>query len=351
MSVSTLLTRAAHRSAAAAALAAACALTAPAAASAQPPRPAAVTCTQVSVPLADPAGDGAVVRGELCRPPQANDTVQVLLSGLTYDSRYWTQPPAPGQPSYTADAHARGFTTLTLDRLGTGRSSRPPADQVTFTTDVDSVHQTVTRLRTGLAGHTFTHIVLVGHSYGAGEALAESSLHDDVTAVVLSGFAHAAGPKGDAILPAMIPAAQDPVLAPTDPPDGYLTTRQGSRADLFYAPADAAPDTITRDELTKSTMTTGQRDSLSDPYAPDLAARQKAPVLIALGSADALVCGGPYLACSSPEEIRTFERYLFTGDNRLDAYVLPGAGHSINLHRNASAWHTRSADWIEDVTG
>ncbi|MFI6346460.1 alpha/beta hydrolase [Streptomyces sp. NPDC050560] len=333
---------------AALAFAAALALTATDA-SALPRGSADVACAEVSVPLS--AGDGRAVGGELCRPDGTNGVVEVLLSGLTYDARYWTQAPAPQQPSYVADANARGFTTLTLDRPGTGASGRPPAADVTFASDTASVHEAVTALHAGLGGHTYPRVVLVGHSYGAGEALAESARHDDVAAVVLSGFAHASGPEGDAIIPSMIPASQDPVVGPTGPPDGYLTTKPGSREDLFYAPGDASAETIARDELTKSTMTTGERDSLSDPYAATLAAMEKAPVLLALGSKDALVCGGPYLACTSPEEVTTFERYVFTGDNRLDAYLLPGSGHSLNLHGNASAWHTAAAAWIEDAVG
>jgi pimeloyl-ACP methyl ester carboxylesterase len=312
------------------------------------PRPhrTPVDCTAVSVPMTLASGSAVHVGGRLCRPAPANGTVQVLLSGGTYDARYWTLPPVPGQASYVASQNARRFTTLTVDRLGTGASSRPPADAVTYDEDVNSVHAMVGALRAGAFGPAYARIFLVGHSYGSGEALGEASKYDDVTGVVLSGFAHAAGPKANDLLAALVPADTDPVTAPSNPPSGYLTTDAGSRASLFYNTEDASPATIAADEATKSTLTTGEENTLAAPYAAGIAAALKVPALLAVGGDDVLTCGGPYLACSSSSEILAFERQIFTGDEPLDAYILPGSGHSMNLAANASQWYAAAAGWI-----
>ncbi|MFE3645542.1 hypothetical protein ACFXOM_31985 [Streptomyces sp. NPDC059169] len=192
-----------------------------------------------------------------------------------------------------------------LARLGTRRSGLSAAFAVTFDTGVAWGRQVVSALHSGLAGHAYPK-------------------------VVLSGFAYAAGPTGDGFLPLTIPVSEDPVVSPTRSPDGCPTAKSGSREDLFYPPADAFARTMAADEPITSTTTTGERDSLCDLYDAALAAVEKAPVLVALGSDDALVCGGPYPACTSPEEVSAFERYGFAGDDRLGAYVLPGAGHAPN---------------------
>jgi pimeloyl-ACP methyl ester carboxylesterase len=308
-------------------------------------------CSRVTVPVQLGSGGQAEVTGTLCRPASPNGTVQVLLSGLTYDAHYWTLPPVPGQSSYVTDQNARGFTTLTVDRLGTGGSDRPPADAVTYAEDLESVHQMVTRLRAGVGGTTFSRIFLVGHSYGAGEAVGEAALYQDVTGVVLTGFAHANGPKSADLPPALVPASTDPITRLGDPPDGYLTTAAGKRSSLFYDTADASAVTIVADEATKSTMTTGEQNTAVVPYDPAIAAAVTAPTLIALGGKDGLVCGGPYLACSSGDEVAAYERYVFTGSARLDGYVLPGSGHSMNLARNAAQWYAEAAGWMNSVSG
>lgn len=313
------------------------------------PGPAAVphsggSCAPVAFPV-DLAGVGyQTIRGTLCLPTSATaTTLEILLSGLTYDSVYWQLPPAPGEPSYQRALTAAGYATLALDRLGTGRSDRPPAADVTFDSEIDTLHQVISAV-----GGEFGRVVLVGHSFGSALAVGEAADYGDAAAIVLSGWAHAEGSAGTSFEQVLVAADSDPVTGPTDPPRGYLTTKVGSRATFFYNTSDAYSGTIDADEATKSTMTTGELDSLSEPYDPALAAKVTVPVLLAIGQDDVLTCGSQ-LTCSSAAEVRDYERQLFGNAPELDAYLLPGAGHAINLAGNAPLWFAESEQWTNNL--
>jgi pimeloyl-ACP methyl ester carboxylesterase len=283
------------------------------------------------------------LRGTLGVPRgPAPGTIEVLLAGVTYDSFYWLAQPAPGQPSYVSVQLGAGFATLALDRLGTGRSDRPPADLVGLDSEVGALHQVVTDLRH--AG--FHHIVLVGHSFGSSIAVDEASRYDDVDGVAASEFLHGIGPGISAFENALVPAATDPVTGRSDPPAGYLTTRAGTRGELFYDPADSDRAVRALDELTKSTMTTlEQADLPAVQENPAITEALRVPVLLSVGQHDQLLCGTT-IDCSTAQSVSAWEAQFYPPQARLAVYVLAGAGHSINLHRNAAVWSRAAAAWI-----
>ncbi|GLL08520.1 hypothetical protein [Dactylosporangium matsuzakiense] len=64
------------------------------------------------------------VAGRLCRPARPTATVQFLMSGFTYDHRYWDS----GDRSHVQAAVEAGMATYTVARIGVGvgASARPP---------------------------------------------------------------------------------------------------------------------------------------------------------------------------------------------------------------------------------
>ncbi|WP_053742617.1 alpha/beta hydrolase [Streptomyces sp. NRRL WC-3618] len=277
-----------------------------------------------------PAGD----------PP---DTVQLLLPGLTYDRRYWT---APGALDYTRHAVGAGYAVLALDRPGTGTSEHPPAEEVTVESNVEAVHQVVTALRQGAPGFPrFRHVVAVGHSLGSGIALLEAARHHDLDALVVTGLLHALGPLYPEALPALYPAAEDPLLAPTDPPENYLTTRPGRRAALYEHPAGMDPDLSAYHEDTKSTVTAGEGFTLDTIYQPEVAAGVKAPVLLVVGREDRLFGGGD-VSTEDAASVVAYEQKFYTGTTDLEAFVVPDAAHSLNVHRTAPSWYAAAHEWL-----
>ncbi|UQU67369.1 alpha/beta hydrolase [Couchioplanes caeruleus] len=280
--------------------------------------------------------------GWLCRPARTTSTVQLLIPGLTYTHRYWTGPGIG--TDYTAAAVAGGDAVYLIDRIGTGASDRPPADQVTATTEATVTHQVVRALRDGTLGR-FTRVVGVGHSYGSVIAMAEAATYHDVDVLVLTGLLHDIRvDEMTRFITDLYPAAADPKFTGTTPPDGYLTTRPGSRPGYFLDPDTAVRGVAGWDEHTKTTATTGELTFTPD----DELAYSRAitvPVLFVMGTTDALFCGTGQ-PCTTPADICQREHAAFPTSTALAAATIPRTGHSINLHRTAPLAFTAITTWL-----
>lgn len=280
--------------------------------------------------------------GWLCQPARATTTVQLLVPGLTYTHQYWTALDA--RTDYTAAALAAGDAVYLIDRIGTGESDRPPADQVTASAEATVTHQAVDALRDGRISR-FARVVGIGHSYGSVIWMAEAATYHDVDALVLTGLLHDISvDEMTQFVTDLYPAADDPKFTATAPPDGYLTTRPGSRSAYFLDPRTAVRGASGWDEQTKTTATSGE---LTFTPADELAYSQAitVPVLFAVGSADALFCG-PGQPCAAPADICQRERAAFPPGAALSAVTVPETGHSINLHRAAPLAFAAITDWL-----
>ncbi|GIM89824.1 alpha/beta fold hydrolase [Paractinoplanes toevensis] len=295
----------------------------------------------LSVTLTTGAVSSYRLAGWLCQPSHPTTTVQLLVAGLTYTHQYWTGP--DHRTDQVAAAVTAGNAVYMIDRIGTGASDRPPADQVTVTTEATVVHQAVQALRNGTLGR-YTHVAGVGHSYGSVVWMAEAAAHHDVDALALTGLLH------DIDLDAMTrfttdlhPAAEDPALAHSNPPSGYLTTRPGSRATYFLDPGTAVPAAQGWDEATKTTATTGE---LTFTPEQELAHSRAiaVPVLLVVGTQDALFCGAA-LPCTRPADICQRERGAFPA-TALTAMSVAATGHSLNLHTSAIRTHAAINTWL-----
>ncbi|GAA0411360.1 alpha/beta fold hydrolase [Microbispora corallina] len=309
----------------------------------------------VSVSLAhgQPARDR--IWGRLCTPahrPAA--TVQVLIPGLNYSHVYWDFPYQPGRYSYVRRANEAGYATFDLDRIGIGRSSHPAGDEVTLESNAYTIHQVVAALRGGaIAGRGFGTVVLVGHSYGSEIAKLESATYRDADALVLTGSAHtisATAQQGLAQLGQ--PVDQVPRLAAEVPAgdDGYVTVQDAQRPAFMYNVTDADPRVIALDIATKETNTLGELRTIGDANAPDVTAQITAPILIADGADDRLACAPDATDCTSAATLAAAERPFYPR-SRVDALVIPRAGHAINLHRNADLAYRGVIAWTRHALG
>jgi pimeloyl-ACP methyl ester carboxylesterase len=307
-------------------------------------------CSPIEDRVAMPSGTMVTVRGDVCGPRSAG-TVEVLLSGVTYDRAYWELPPGPGLPSYTQYAVDHGATVLVLDRIGTGASDRPPATEVSLDANVQTLHEVIQDLRNGrLTGHPVNRILVVGHSFGASVGVAESVRYSDVNGLVLTAFLHGVGPRILEFGASLIPAAEDPIVGLTRPPSGYLTTRPGSRSDLLYDHRDSLATVRIADELLKSTTTTAEMADIAVVQSdPSITQAIRVPVLLVLGEHDALLCGGQ-IDCSSAATVTSYEAQFYSAPAALTTFVLPQAGHSINLHLNAPLWFQAAAAQIGRIS-
>lgn len=81
------------------------------------------------------------------------DSVQLLVHGITYDKNYWSGGDYPvgfngDEYSWIAYASKLGYPTLSIDRLGCGNSSHPdPTFAVQIPTQIEAYHQVIQALR------------------------------------------------------------------------------------------------------------------------------------------------------------------------------------------------------------
>ena len=305
-----------------------------------------VTCATAQVPL---GLGGEEMAGTLCQPAGGPSTVVVLVPGATYDQTYWNFPYDPDTYNFRLALNRTGYSTFALDRLGTGASSKPLSLLVTSSAQAAAIHDVITSLRRGAIGPGFSHVVLAGHSMGSVESVVEASTYHDEDALLLTGFSHDPNLVNLAGLVAdLYPAGLDPVTAPTgysvlDPT--YLTTDPGTRAAQFYG-ANYDPEVLAVDEVTKSVVSSsepldGVPLSLILPATSSIAV----PVLVVDGADDRFFCSAH--TCASSSALLASEAPDYSAAPCLSAYVLPGAGHDVNLAPNTGLYQSQVASWLD----
>jgi pimeloyl-ACP methyl ester carboxylesterase len=312
-------------------------------------------CQPVDVPVTIDTGQPQTMHGTLCLPPDGNPrTIQVLVPGATYDHRYWDFGYQPERYNFRKAMNEAGYATFVVDRLGTGLSSRPLSTRLTAATQAAAVHQVIGALRTGEAGGiTFPTVILGGHSLGSMIAVVEAATYHDADAVLITGLTHLPSATGFPGAAADLrPAILDPALADDGYDPGYLTTATGSRAQMFYTPETMDPRVLALDEETK---TVAAATEFSDglllgsftPYT-DLI---DAPVMVADGERDYIFCGGNVGGCEDSASLMALEKPSYAHAACLDTFVLPSAGHSINLATNTGAYQDAVLRWADTMVG
>lgn len=321
--------------AAVAALAAALALMAAPAGSAAAAPATTPVCRPVAVPVTAGLVGGASIHGTLCTPPDPDGDLQILVSGATYNSWYWSGEGDPAY-SYVAAANQAGTTTFAIDPLGTGASTKPLSALLTGAVQASAIHQVIHAARAGrLDGLAYQRVLLVGHSLGSLDSILTASTYaGDVDGVVLTGFTHYLSVAGltDAFVGSLRPADLEGFGPSVDPL--YLTTVPGTREALFDAADDVDPAVVRGDELHRDVVATAEiPDTLLLGLAPASSRAISVPVLEVDGTQDLIFCGPLTPGCSTAADLDAHEAGDFT---RLATYVLPGAGHDVTLAANAA---------------
>ncbi|GAA5175031.1 alpha/beta hydrolase [Pseudonocardia eucalypti] len=304
-------------------------------------------------------GQSGPIAGTLCRPRNATK-IQVLVHGLSYGRYYWDLPYEPERYSYPKEANERGYATLAIDRLGIGKSWHPVSPLVNYDNNTSAVHQVIQAVRRGDLGGRFDKVVLIGHSLGSVIAYQEAGTYQDVDAVVFTGAAHGADVMNVVrkIRLNAIPAILDPKFTGQGYDPGYQTTRAGTRGDFYYPP-NSDPKVIALDEKLKQTFNdvelgTGSSylgTSATKNAAASPSKRINVPTFTINGDQDAFFCKGPVAAdCSSSAALANYERPYFGPHAVVEAKVIPGAGHNLNLERSAPDSNKAILDFIDRHT-
>jgi pimeloyl-ACP methyl ester carboxylesterase len=312
--------------------------------------------TSTAVRLAEGADQTYNVAGELCYKGNLGDkTVQLLISGHTYDSTYWDFPYESETYSYVDAAIDAGYATFNIDRPGVGKSDVPD-DPSLLTTPSQGfvVHQLVEALRAGRTADTnVDKVVLVGHSLGTGIALYTAGAYGNVDAVVGTGGLSDTNPNFIPQLQSYFHSAnQDPKFSDQNLPDGYVTTQPGMRGESFYNTSYAEQAVIDEDERSKQPGTPQAIITLPEARAPQIAEGLRIPLFFPVGEKDALYCdlGNPSLLCDNAQAIVEREKEYFP-NACIEAYIQPNAGHDGNLHPNAPDMFGAVNAWLDEWVG
>ncbi|MFP4099394.1 alpha/beta hydrolase [Coleofasciculus sp.] len=312
-----------------------------------------LTCSDIYLPVALAPGEPLLyeVYGQFCHQSLlAIPTVKVLVSGNTYNHSYWDLPYQPETYSYVNALTKAGYATFNIDRIGVGNSSRPPADQVTVQSNAYVLNKINQALRNdGINGVKFEQIINVGHSSGSATIIEAVSQYGGVDGVILTGFLHKTNPDYfPEAIQSVYAAHLDPRFSGENLPEGYFTTKPNTRGNLFHDQSNTDPQVIALDEATKETLTTGEF-SIESALDPEKSLAINVPVLLAIGQNDFPFCSGDI--CDSAENVLAFESQFFAPQAMLQTYLLPDAGHSINLALNAPLWYEEARLWSNRFFG
>lgn len=312
--------------------------------------------------------------------------MEICLSILTDDlGRYWDLPFNNHNYSYVDVAVDQyGYSTLAIDRLGVGESSKAdPTSVIQAPAELSAMVEVTKQLRAGtLPGvkiPTPNKIVHVGHSFGSILSYELASAHPALTdGLILQGFStdgsslpqtiagfniqsastnqpyRFGAPSASAFLGSLSSQYQKAFqnlgsfytsgsnhdtgkIYAQNLPAGYLTwANLGANQFAFLAPPYYDPAMGEYAERTKEPFTTGELLTLGaqPPSAPDFTG----PVLVLTGNEDEIFCGGDCsrTASDGAPNLLVQARALFPRCSAFEAYVQPRCGHAVNVHFNAS---------------
>jgi len=309
------------------------------------------SCQDVNVPVSL-LGTSQTLYGKLCAPDGAR-TVQVLVPGASYNSSYWDYPYTPEVRSYRLAMNKAGYATFTLDRLGTGRSSKPASALLTSFSQATVVHQAIQALRTGnKVPSAFSRVILGGHSVGSAITMIEAGTYHDVDGVLITGLTHGINEVGAVpILSSLIPAALDPKFAAHGLDLGYLTTAAGTRYDSFHKPGLPAAGVDNADEATKDQFAPGEvLDTVLLGSVLPYSKLITVPVMLVMGK-DPAFCGFPAPDCSTADTLRAAEAPDYAPAAKLQTFVVRDYGHALNLAPDAPWYHLAVVNWADSMVG
>lgn len=309
---------------------------------------AAISCQEYLVPVTVPV-PGSYMAGQLCVPAGGASLVMVLVPGATYNSAYWNFPYDPSVYNFRLAMNGAGYATMTVDRLGTGQSSKPLSTSVTSEDQAVAVHEVIAALRGGqLGGRSFGTVIIGGHSLGSTIVIYEAATYHDVNGVLLTGVSHHPDLADLALLFATLyPAPLDPKFAGSGLDPGYLTTEPGTRERDFDAPDRPDPGVVPTDEATKDvTSATEAPDAVAAVLLP-LSISINVPVLLADGQYDPYFCGAGD-DCSTAASLTAGEAPYFSPAANLQTYVLPGSGHALNFAPDTQRYQQAVLSWLAE---
>lgn len=313
---------------------------------------AATRCRTMRVPVQVPGYSGdAHITGDYCTPGHSNGTTLLLVAGGGEDADYWDMAGLPAESLVDA-ANQAGYTTLAVDRLGTGRSTRPPSSR---TITYDAQVATIGQVADALHQHG-KRLIAVGHSLGSVALTGVAAAHPhEFSAMVLTGTGPVNTPL-TAELQALYHVPARGVAAKWAKLDtGYVTTAPANvdKGGSLYPPGMNARELR---EVASHQDILSMTEIHTRPRGDAVKSQDKAirgPVLVMNGQEDSHYClssrvgakakVGPQ--CATQRAFRDYERPMLPNAD-LSTYVIPHTGHATEWHTSAHASNQRILDWL-----
>lgn len=290
----------------------------------------------------------------------AHKAVHLTVSGFTYDHIYWSFPyqsPNYSYIDYVIENSDGRIVVLNIDRLGVGLSSKPLlATDVTIDAHAYVIYQITKKMyQREFRNIKFKNIVLVSHSLGtviAYRVTSDAIYNQYLRGFIATGLSHVQNLMVlDVLIASFYPVQLDPKFSQQSIPVGYVTTSpfNNTRPFLFYNVNNADPNIIVLDEHLKATGTPNEVLT-GGPVFPPAVTRmipKRIPVLVVVGEFDLFVCDASNVALSCNGSAAIIEREQPNYSYPIEAYVLLGSGHSINLHLNARDWYQQALEWTQ----
>jgi hypothetical protein len=298
------------------------------------------TVYELDITVADPRAAGRTRRcaAALTVPEDARGTLHILVHGGTYNRWYWHPETAPEKYSYVRAAAQRGYATINVDRIGSGRSDHPDGDELGFDLHAATVNSIALLAREGMAGLTWNSIIGVGHSIGTMVLMKTLSGEHTLDAAVLTGISHqrtGADPVG-----LNIPAGDDKQFAHRNV-TGYFAMPAEQRERFYYLPT-TDEEVLLADKRHRDVVGAGDLRSMQQDTAAPCGAT--VPICVALGTRDWLS------AAENDSAFRSAEAAWYPQAPSVDFFIYEDTGHNINLHQAGPRAVTDLLDWAQAVT-
>ncbi|ENH72145.1 hypothetical protein FOC1_g10006517 [Fusarium oxysporum f. sp. cubense race 1] len=251
------------------------------------------------------------ISAQLCIPANSKKShvLQIATHGLGFDKRYWDPELKPEEYSYVHAALSKGYSILTYDRLGTGKSTKADGyNEVQLGLQVAILKELTVLARDGkllasskiLGKHpekSFNSykpkkVVHVGHSFGSATTSGLLSLHGNLSdGVILTGFLpnNQSGKVGANAFGFEFARQHDPRRF-GDRPAGYAVQASlSSIQQIFLKKGSFEVEALEYAEKIKQTGTVGE---LSSTLIGKPAAEFKGPLQYFIGENDYPFCDG-----------------------------------------------------------
>ena len=304
------------------------------------------------------------IHAQLCVPKtdgEHKNTLQIATHGVHYDGRYWDPELQRDELSYVEASLKAGYSILTYDRLGVGKSDHPDAyDVVQAPLELEILKQLTLMARDGrlydLAADAKPmapafrdleapkKVVHVGHSFGSFLTSAFLSQHSNLTdGAIVTGFLlqKLLGKPGMASFAADYAATATP---PYDRGIGYVVCSKRGIQNIFFAGNTSSAYTSEMFDYGDSIKQPVPIGEFASAYhiiglpGPEL----KAPVQYFLAEQDFYICGGDCKGLADMDVLRA----TYPNAKDIDVYVHPNTGHAFTLHNNATAGYQVMFDFL-----